>query len=541
MAESHTSSFDYLSPWVRSFNESRATFENDEAMSLFQCLPFRNPFVWRTLDNKWRSATIRFGLQHRRIKKPLLVFKQAETEREVLKFNVGYDNGAMAYGLAFRGGSSLALLHTGPEFPIFIQLYYKSKNISKSIERSPEIFLATLEDNNRDPCARFRRGTLHFLYNVFPQYRNYPTRSYFYMGSYTPNQEDTCVVTQLSMERVRQLKELVENYKGPVSAAVFIRYKDFKNDAFKTLKKFYLESEYFRKFADIHVIYDDNQSPFHDYDGNDKFFYPIQFLRNVALKNARCKDWILYLESDMLLSRNGGAKIKKHISELAKRYKNEMPQAFILPLFFPSKRKDPVIPENKKSLEENGFNADATYDSHKFMNYSYWINHASEFLEAKIKWKHEPYFVVRRKHVRLYDSRVSCHQDKVSQVHVSAQRSSLEFSIFPDVFLVNLERRSIEKKFNRRGPSYCDFSRENSAQSALQWEQAVKLGPHLLLPNSGPPSKNTILDMPRQTVGRFRIVQNKPLYRYRPIHWLSLLAVCLLFFVISLRGRRAGG
>ena len=58
--------------------------------------------------------------------------------------------------------------------------------------------------------------------------------------------------------------------------------------------------------------------------------------------------------------------------------KVDLPQAFILPLFFPSGTRKPVVPGHKAFLKTSGFSIDTIYDSHKFMNYQNWIENYKE-------------------------------------------------------------------------------------------------------------------------------------------------------------------
>lgn len=150
-------------------------------------------------------------------------------------------------------------------------------------------------------------------------------------------------------------------------------------------------------------------------------------------------------------------------------------------LFFPSGRMTTVVPNDKKSLRENGFALNTVYDSHRFLNYTKSVQDVDEnrFMTSKIEWNHEPYFLTKKKHMLLYDSCVACHQDKVSEVRLSALKSSLTFKVFPNVFLINLEQRNTMPKYSWKTASYCNFARKESPQSILQWEQAIDLGPHL--------------------------------------------------------------
>ena len=165
ITEMHTSSVGYLPP-VRSFNDTQATFSNEDTVFVFHCSGIY-PMKWRSLMNKWRATTIELNENLRNIHKPLIILNQANTT-QTLKFNVGYDNGGMIYGLKSKTGKSVALLHTGVEKPVFMQLYYKTSIISAETEKGVEILLGSLESNYSDPCRLYKAGSLHFFSNSFP-------------------------------------------------------------------------------------------------------------------------------------------------------------------------------------------------------------------------------------------------------------------------------------------------------------------------------------------------------------------------------------
>ncbi|KAF3832113.1 hypothetical protein F7725_025778, partial [Dissostichus mawsoni] len=131
-------------------------------------------------------------------------------------------------------------------------------------ESLPHFPGAALEDlDEDDQCYDFRRErlTVHRVHLYFLQYE------------YSPAEDDTDItlVAQLSMDRLQMLEAICKHWEGPISLALymsdaeaqqFLRYAQ----ASEVLKN--------RKNVGYHIVYKEGQ------------FYPVNLVRNVALRNA---------------------------------------------------------------------------------------------------------------------------------------------------------------------------------------------------------------------------------------------------------------
>eukprot|EP00164_Ancoracysta_twista_P011340 GFYU01017461.1.p1 GENE.GFYU01017461.1~~GFYU01017461.1.p1 ORF type:complete len:653 (-),score=168.08 GFYU01017461.1:121-2079(-) len=89
------------------------------------------------------------------------------------------------------------------------------------------------------------------------------------------------IVTQLSVDRLPELGRLAKIWDGPISAAIFIRAEIDFQFVMQRLRANSESAEYIRRKVDIHLVLESQSSP------EDERKYPINVLRNVALKRSR--------------------------------------------------------------------------------------------------------------------------------------------------------------------------------------------------------------------------------------------------------------
>ncbi|QRW25270.1 Glycosyl-transferase for dystroglycan [Rhizoctonia solani] len=116
---------------------------------------------------------------------------------------------------------------------------------------------------------------------------------YYYRASHGHENEDVTVATIVTSNRFEALARLVEQYQGPVSAAVHISSTNTtrRNDLLASLHAIYTSSPLFSRWVDIHVIVDQHDRQFNMW-------------RNVARLYART-DWVMMLDVDFALARGG--------------------------------------------------------------------------------------------------------------------------------------------------------------------------------------------------------------------------------------------
>ncbi|MGH0141850.1 UNVERIFIED_CONTAM: hypothetical protein FKN15_014566 [Acipenser sinensis] len=114
-----------------------------------------------------------------------------------------------------------------------------------------------------DQCYDFRREkiTMHRVHLYFLQYE------------YTETQggADVTLVAQLSMDRLQMLEAICKHWEGPISLALYMSDAEAQQFLRYAQASEVLKS---RKNVGYHVVYKEGQ------------FYPVNLLRNIALRNA---------------------------------------------------------------------------------------------------------------------------------------------------------------------------------------------------------------------------------------------------------------
>lgn len=80
-----------------------------------------------------------------------------------------------------------------------------------------------------------------------------PVHAFFLTGSEPVKADDITMYTTLTIDRIWRLKEMAENWNGPISAAVAIR--DLTE--IPLILKAWSLSKAFRMYVDVHLVYDD--------------------------------------------------------------------------------------------------------------------------------------------------------------------------------------------------------------------------------------------------------------------------------------------
>lgn len=80
-----------------------------------------------------------------------------------------------------------------------------------------------------------------------------PVHPFFLTSYHTVVKNDITVYTVLSIDRLGRLVEMVDNWKGPVSAAIAIT----DLDEIPQIMEAWMENKYMRKYVDVHIVFDD--------------------------------------------------------------------------------------------------------------------------------------------------------------------------------------------------------------------------------------------------------------------------------------------
>nr|XP_057934289.1 xylosyl- and glucuronyltransferase LARGE2s [Doryrhamphus excisus]XP_057934291.1 xylosyl- and glucuronyltransferase LARGE2s [Doryrhamphus excisus]XP_057934292.1 xylosyl- and glucuronyltransferase LARGE2s [Doryrhamphus excisus]XP_057934293.1 xylosyl- and glucuronyltransferase LARGE2s [Doryrhamphus excisus] len=285
-------------------------------------------------------------------------------------------------------------------------------------QASPEsIQLQTaLEDlDEDDQCYDFRREriTIHRIHLYFLQYEY----------TLSENDNDVTLVAQLSMDRLQMLEAICKHWEGPISLALymsdaeaqqFLRYAQ----ASEVLKK--------RKNVGYHVVYKEGQ------------FYPINLLRNVALKNAKTP-YVFLTDVDFLPMYGLYEYLRKSVVQLDMAGTNK---ALVVPAFetlryrlsFPKSKAELLSMLDMGTLYT--FRYHVWPKGHAPSNYAKWRTSTTPY---KVDWEadFEPYVVVRRD-CPQYDQRfVGFGWNKVSHI-IELDAQEYDFMVLPNAFMIHM-------------------------------------------------------------------------------------------------------
>ncbi|KAG7467948.1 hypothetical protein MATL_G00137610 [Megalops atlanticus] len=266
-----------------------------------------------------------------------------------------------------------------------------------------------------DQCYDFRREriTVHRMHLYFLQYE------------YTPMDDDTDVtlVAQLSMDRLQMLEAICNHWEGPISLALymsdaeaqqFLRYAQ----ASEVLKN--------RKNVGYHIVYKEGQ------------FYPVNLLRNVALRNANTP-YVFLTDVDFLPMYGLYDYLRKSIIQLDMA---NTKKALVVPAFetlryrlsFPKSKAELLSMLDMGTLYT--FRYHVWTKGHAPTNYAKW---RTATMPYKVEWESdfEPYVVVRRD-CPEYDQRfVGFGWNKVSHI-MELDAQEYDLMVLPNAFMIHM-------------------------------------------------------------------------------------------------------
>ncbi|GAB6029780.1 LARGE xylosyl- and glucuronyltransferase 2 [Chamberlinius hualienensis] len=173
-----------------------------------------------------------------------------------------------------------------------------------------------------DPCYEFRRAPLI-------QYR---THLYYIDYNYepTPDGNDVTLVAQLSMDRLQMLEAICNQWEGPISLSLYISDAEAQQFLSYAMGSNILSS---RKNVGYHIVYRDGQ------------FYPVNYLRNVALQQVNTP-YVFLTDIDFLPMIGLYEYLKRSIASINMETKKK---ALVVPAF-ETQRYKMEFPKSKADL-----------------------------------------------------------------------------------------------------------------------------------------------------------------------------------------------
>ena len=270
---------------------------------------------------------------------------------------------------------------------------------------------------------------------------------------------DVTLVAQLSSDRLMMLEQLCQRWDGPMSISFYGSNSDVQD-----LLKFHSSSPILqdcRARLGLHVVYKSGQ------------FYPINYLRNVALDNVRTP--YSFLSDIDFLPMDG---LYPYLKEAIKVLGLDK-RAFIVPAFetLLYRFKFPASKSKLLRMLENGsiftFRYHVWKAGHSATNYDHWKDASIPY---RVSWSHdyEPYIIVQSNALRYDERFIGFGWNKVSYI-MELDARGYEFVVLPDPFIIHLPHApSRDISSHRRSKQYRDCLQVLKRQ--FQQELVVRYG-----------------------------------------------------------------
>uniref|UniRef100_A0A8C5WGS3 Xylosyl- and glucuronyltransferase LARGE2s n=1 Tax=Leptobrachium leishanense TaxID=445787 RepID=A0A8C5WGS3_9ANUR len=290
-----------------------------------------------------------------------------------------------------------------------------------------------------DPCYDFRRERLasHRVHLSFLPHKT---------SSADPS--DVTLVAQLSMDRLQMLELICRHWEGPMSLALYL--SDAEAQQFL---RYAQASEILQSRSNIgyHVVYKEGQ------------LYPVNLLRNVALRNAQTP-YVFLSDIDFLPMYGLYENLRRSIAEqdMANTLK-----ALVVPAFETLRYRLSFPKSKAELLSMLDMGALYTFRYHVWevghapTNFAKWRTATTPY---HIEWapNFEPYVVVKRD-CPEYDQRfVGFGWNKVSHI-MELDAKEYEFVVLPNAFIIHMPH----------APSF-DISKFRSSENYRQCVQTLK-------------------------------------------------------------------
>ena len=237
------------------------------------------------------------------------------------------------------------------------------------------------------------------------------------------SQSDVTLVAQMSLDRLHMLEQIVQHWTGPISLVLYLTDPEAQN-----FLDYFENSALLKSRCDVgyHVVYKEGD------------FYPVNFLRNLALDQANT-DYVFLSDVDFLPSLIIHQTLQSSITNLLLEHPKRV---LIVPAFETQRYKSSHFPTTKaelvKKLDLGEIFTFRYHDwpaGHSATNFVKWRSSTTPYT---VRWKRdfEPYIVGRRGMVR-YDTRfLGFGWNKVSHI-MALYAEEYEFVVLPDVFIIH--------------------------------------------------------------------------------------------------------
>lgn len=265
-----------------------------------------------------------------------------------------------------------------------------------------------------DECYDFRRERL-IVHRTHLYYIEYDY-------SLKTRADDVTLVAQLSTDRLQMLETLCIHWPGPISLALYMSDAEAQQFLRYALSSRVLMA---RRNIAYHIVYKDGQ------------FYPINYLRNVALRQANTSH-VFLSDIDFLPMSDLYDHLLKTISSMTNNK-----QALVVPAFetqryklnFPTSKADLIAMLDVGSLFT--FRYHVWPQGQAATNFAKWRTATTAY---KVNWEadFEPFIVVPRKETPFYDQRfVGFGWNKVSHI-MELDALGFDFVVLPNAFIVHM-------------------------------------------------------------------------------------------------------
>ena len=263
---------------------------------------------------------------------------------------------------------------------------------------------------------------------------SFVTRLFFVGGYYKPENEfETTLVTQLSINRLEMFVKLMDHWTGPASITMYGNDVEVWN-TMQFLKQYCEFKE--RQNIAIHFVIKQG------------IFYPVNYLRNVALSNVKT-EFVFLNDADFLPSFEMHERLKVYNRHLLN---NKMKRALVIPAF-QSKIADLTYPSDKAALlkflqfssKVTTFCPNCYHKTHGPTRYKQWYDSLYPY-EINWAYHYEPYVVVKSDVVKYNQNFMGYGWNKVSQI-TELKAQQYQFIVVPDNFIIHIPH----KQSNGRG------------------------------------------------------------------------------------------
>ena len=271
---------------------------------------------------------------------------------------------------------------------------------------------------------------------IFPKQRNVMVNFLAPTAPFT-NQSIT-LATQMTYDRFPNLAAIAKVWNGPISVALLLLREGIQSikQLTQELVHKYYASKFLHQNVAIHLILED------DLNEQDSTQYPVNFLRNVALKFGRTSH--VFLVDTDISPGFSERQAWKWMDEAKVEFRSEendncLRCAFISPVF-DVKTRDAVMPASKKELlaklkEEKDKFEKYMGSSHNMVKYGKW--HAENKAYRVFHSEHqEPYFIVPRDAPLMNDLFEGYGRDKTVYIN-ELEQLRYTFVVLAESFLLN--------------------------------------------------------------------------------------------------------